>query len=233
MRALTVQVLGSPVLEWDGQTVAVPARKSLLLLCLLALRNAPVSREEAAQLLWNGRLSSVRQALYQLRRLPGAEQWLQADDQLQLNAVTDVAEFERNLDDGNSEAALQLWRGPLLEGIDFDDAAELQRQFDEEAVRLEQLLRLALGSRARELETQGELRRALAKVQRLLQLDPLDEVSVRSAMRLELLLDRPVAALSRYRSWTEQLKDEVGAEPREDTVQLAQAIERGELPDGV
>lgn len=233
MRPLTVQVLGAPVLEWDGQSVTVPARKSLLLLCALAIRHRPLSREEAAALLWNGRLSSVRQALYQLRRLPGADEWLQADDQLRLNAVTDTGEFERHIEDGDSEAALRLWRGRLLEGVAFDDSAELQRLFDEEAGRLEQLLRQALRSRARELELQGDLRQALATVQRLLTIDPLDEAAVRNALRLEMLLDRPEAALSRYRSWAQQLRDEVGAEPQEATVQLAQAIEQGELPAGL
>ncbi len=232
-RRLKVQLLGQPALEWDGQPVNVPARKSLLLVCLLALRQAAVTREEAATLLWNGRLSNVRQALYQLRRLPGAEVWLEAEgDQLLLHAGTDAAEFERHIEEGQFESALALWRGRLAEGLDFSDAEELQLLFEEEAARLERLLRQALVSRAGELELAGSFEAALAVCERLLKLDPLDETTVRTTMRLEFLLNRATAALRRYRKWDDHLRSELSEEPREETRQLAEAIERGELPGG-
>lgn len=228
---LKVQLLGPPVLEWKGQAVTVPARKSLLLLCLLALRQTSISREDAATLLWNGRLSNVRQALYQLRRLPGADGWLEVEgDSLALHAQTDVADFEQLVDAGDNQGALAVWRGRLVEGMDFSDAGELHSQFEEEALRLERLLRQALVNRTEELELTGSFQEALIVIERLLALDPLDEAALRTAMRLEFLLDRANAALKRYRNWKQQLERELSAEPQEQTRQLAEAIELGELP---
>lgn len=232
-KRISIQMLGQPTLEWNGEQVVIAARKSLALVCLLALRQEPLSRDEVARLLWNSRLSNVRQALYQLRQLPGAENWIDAGEQLGLHASTDVHEFERLLNAGEYEAALQLWRGPFLSGLNLDDdAAELQRMFDDEAARLDELFRRALTARTAELEEDGELQPALDLVTQLLRLDPLDEVALRHALRLEFLLERPEAALSRYRSWVEHLAEELDAQPDPETRQLAQAIERGQLPSG-
>src|SRR5690625_436601 len=116
-------MLGQPTLECNGEQVVLAARKSLALVCLLALRQEPLSRDEVARLLGNGRFANVSRALYQLRQLPVAENWVDAGEQLGLHASTDVHEVERLRNAGEYEAALQLGRGPVLSGVNLDDDA--------------------------------------------------------------------------------------------------------------
>lgn len=73
--APTLRLLGSPVLEWQGQEVALQ-QKQLALLIYAALEG-PCPRADLTELFWGpGRGANLRTALYKLRGLPGAEGWL-------------------------------------------------------------------------------------------------------------------------------------------------------------
>lgn len=229
---LTVRMLGAAQLDWQGTAVSVPSRKSLVLMCLLAMQEAPLSRQETADLLWDGGLGNVRQALYQLRRLPGADQWLSRSEELAIAVQTDVSRLEAYVAEGDFAAAIGLWRGPFLDGLNVEDCPEVQVRFEDEARRVEALYRVALTSQASELERSADLAGALAVTEKLFRLDPFDEASVQRAMRLEFMLDRSETALLRYQNWARDLEAELGAEPAEETVQLAASIREGKLPQG-
>jgi len=75
--ALTVDVVGSFRLSWQGEPVQVTSRKGRALLAFLSVRQGPVPRTTLAELLWGPRGGrNLRQLLYTLRRLPGAADWL-------------------------------------------------------------------------------------------------------------------------------------------------------------
>ncbi len=229
---LSVSLLGPPRLSFEGSQISVPSRKSLALLCLLACQDAPLSRREAADLLWDGGLANVRQALYQLRQLPGAADWLDPGTDLMISAWTDVAELETLIAAGDYEAAIALWRGPFMDGLSVPDCPDVQLRFDEEGRRVEALLSVALTSLASELMKAGELTGALTATEQQLKLDPFDEASLERAMRLEFMLDRPEAALLRYEEWTRALAEDLSSEPGPETSKLAAAIREGHLPPG-
>ena len=229
---LSVSLLGNPRLSFEGTDITAPSRKSLALLCLLSCQAAPMSRKEAANLLWEGGLGNVRQALYQLKQLPGADEWLDSDTDLTVAAHTDVAELEALIAEGDFEAAIGLWRGPFMDGLTLADCPDVQLRFDEEERRVEALLSVALTSQASELMKAGNLAGALTAVEQQLRLDPFDEASLQRAMRLEFMLDRPEAALVRYGEWAQALAAELNTEPGRETNSLADAIREGHLPPG-
>lgn len=92
---LRASLLGPVQLFYMGEELRPSSRKALCLIVVLALRGRPVLREELAELLWGpGKLRNLRQALYQLKALPGAEEWLEVGDQhVRLLAETDVQEL--------------------------------------------------------------------------------------------------------------------------------------------
>lgn len=229
---LRVSLLGTPHLSFEGAGITVPSRKSLALLCLLACQDAPMSRKEAAELLWDGGLANVRQALYQLRQLPGADEWLDPGTDLAIDCHTDVAELEALISEGRYESAISLWRGPFLDGLSVADCPDVQLRFDEEGRRVEALLQVALASQSSELMKAGDLAGALQTTEQQLRLDPFDENGLQRAMRLEFMLDRPKAALARYADWTQALASELTSEPSQETAALAAAINEGHLPAG-
>lgn len=231
MDGLYVSMLGSPELEWNGTPLEVASRKSLALLCLLALRGAPLTRTDAAGMFWDGGLANVRQAVYQLRRLPGADEWLKAENDLTVLAVSDVALLQEFVREGSFAEALSLWRGPFLHGLELPDSGEVEAYFAEAGARVDRLLRTALAGRGRALEAEGDLQGMLEITDWQLELDPFDEEAFRQALRLEFLLERPGVAAQRFRNWKGRLRDELGAEPSALTVELATAIAAGRLPE--
>lgn len=227
---LSVRLLGSPQVEFGGETLTVASRKSLLLICLLALRDSPLSRTEAAELLWQGGLGNVRQAVYQLRQLPGAEHWLTAGDELDIQAQTDVRLLEEAVRNGDYSGAVELWRGPFLSGLEYSDSEELQYRLDEESQRIETLYKQALTGLADQFEESGDLEQALETHEALLRADPFAELSLRQAMRLEFLLDRRALALQRFDSFARLLDTELASAPQAETARLADLIKEGNLP---
>ena len=92
---LTVTMLGGLRFTWQGEELVPQSRKGAALLVLLARSHKSVEREELAELLWEpGKLASVRQALYELRKLPGADGWLIEDGStVRLVSESDVTDF--------------------------------------------------------------------------------------------------------------------------------------------
>ncbi len=217
MTALRVRLLGRPELRLEGDPLPVRG-KALALLYRLALR--PASRPEASALLWGDDGSqSLRQALVALRKLPEADSWLLDGEPLDLRASVDAREFETACREGDAERAVQLYAGSLLEGFQLTGGADFHDWLEVERARLEQLLGTVLRVRAEEL-TESQPREALALLDRVLTLDPLDERAVQDALRLELDLDSPEAARARLTAFWRRLQTELGAQPLPQTLRL-------------
>lgn len=91
--------------------------KGSAFLFLLAATPDGLPRRELTELLWDaGKARNLRQALFQLRRLPGAESWLQGGNaqNLCVNAQSDLSAFERAVQAERYEEALTFWRRPFL-----------------------------------------------------------------------------------------------------------------------
>jgi DNA-binding SARP family transcriptional activator len=80
MAALTLHLLGPPIIELDGATVQLGRRKAVALLAYLALSGGPHTRDALATLLWpeldqSRARGQLRRTLSLLQRTLG-EQWL-------------------------------------------------------------------------------------------------------------------------------------------------------------
>lgn len=226
---LTVTMLGGLRFTWQGEELVPQSRKGAALLALLARSHKSVEREELAELLWEpGKLASVRQALYELRKLPGADGWLIEDGStVRLVSESDVTHFEaasRN----DSERATTLYTGPFLEGFKdlgvpaFTDWVANER----DALGREYLTVLKL--EAARLEREGQLAAARLRVQEALEMDALDESLYRTGMRLSYAEGDLVRARELYTRCVRMLREEFGAEPAEEAQRLAAMIEREE-----
>src|SRR5688572_11658376 len=116
-----LQLLGSPTIETDGTTVALPFERRTQLLVMLALRGAWVGRAEAAALLWPEAsstlaLTHLRKTLFRLRGLPWADCVQAQGGSLRVEADTDLQRFQQALHGQRPRDALALHAGPLLAG---------------------------------------------------------------------------------------------------------------------
>lgn len=234
--ALQVTLFGAPQLSWCGEPVTPPTRKGTALVCYLAARAEPVERVDLAELLWgtgSAGLRNLRWEIHQLRRLPGAQAWLDAapgSPTVAVRALTDLARFTRAATAGSSAEALQVYGHPsapqFLAGLSPRGAPAFTDWLEDERARLERWLHAQLRNRADELEAAGDLARAQELLSSALQLDPLDEGAHRSSIRVALLQGDIGAASARYEACRRLLAEELGLEPTAETLELAAAIER-------
>src|SRR5262245_53967036 len=198
MARLHLTVLGGFELRADTRTIAVPIKKARALLTYLALRPGRAhTRETLVGLLWGDASEerarhSLRQVMFRLRqvfaRARNASLVVRGDTvTLDTAAISvDALEFQRLLGLGTVralETALALYRGALLEGVHLDEALfEEWLQPERERLRT-----AALGALARVLDhhtRRGPIEAALQTATRLLALDPLQEGTHRTLMRL-------------------------------------------------
>ena len=245
---LHIHLLGNFQLTYGDQPVTTvnQARLQSLLAYLLIHRQAPQARHHVAFTFWPDvgeaqARNNLRQMLHQLRHaLPNAEQFLQADaNTVQWVAVApfhlDVAAFEaavRHADNATRNAdrratsetlqtALAYYRGDLLPGCYDDWIAPERERLREQAQHLCQQL-------IQRLEADRDYVAALTVAQRLRQLDPLDETTYVSSMRLHALNQDRAGALRVYQECVMLLQRELAVEPGDELQTLYKRLQRVE-----
>ncbi|MEO6362787.1 MAG: BTAD domain-containing putative transcriptional regulator [Caldimonas sp.] len=233
---LELRVLGVPMLCRGQDTIALPIRKSMALLLLVASHREGLPRSRVAGLLWpdldesSGR-RNLRRELARLREC-GAGDAVRVDgDRLAAGdgLARDVDVFDRSAGEGRAEDALALWRGPPADGFSLGDSQAFDDWLEGERGRWRESRRSALLAAAAASEARGEPARALGHVEALLADDPLQEQHYRQAMRLLAACGRRETALARYEHCRELLRSELGLAPMAETEALAAMLrsERG------
>ncbi|HEY3266612.1 MAG TPA: BTAD domain-containing putative transcriptional regulator [Armatimonadota bacterium] len=219
-----------------------PSHKAAALLAALAFRpERPQPREVLAEILWpeaepDAARNRFRVALSALRRIlepPGTAPGsvlLAGRNTVQLHPDalhTDVAEFERALDEAASGApeargdalarAVGLYRGDLLMGF-YENWVQPERE-RLNATYVEALIQLA---RAR--EEAGDLPGAIEAARRAAAEDPLREPAHQRLMALHLAAGDPTAAFRQYRDLRRILRREIGQPPSPATRAIAETI---------
>lgn len=109
-------------------------RRRLALLAILACSRRAVSRDKLVAYLWEDADTErarklLSESIYVIRKALGEDALLVAGDTVELNARvvwSDVAEFSAALEQQDDGLAVQLYRGPLLDGFFVSDAPEFE-----------------------------------------------------------------------------------------------------------
>jgi adenylate cyclase len=229
MRHAHIQLLGSfRLIDAAGKDVSLAARKAPQLLAILALSAPqPVRRDRLIGLLWGDMPEerarhSLRQLLSSLRKEIDV---VHADGDglgLDLEACdVDVLELRRLATSESREAltrAVDLYRGPLLEGADSTEWLTAERR------RVDELTAGAMARLAGAHAEAEDLAAASQVLRRWLELDPCAEEAYRQLMRtLDAAGDR-AGALQVYQRCIDALRRELGATPSEATTALYRAL---------
>ena len=251
MPRLELSFLGPPHLARGGDPVTVDTRKAVALLALLALSEAPRTREQLTILLWPEHdrahaRAALRRTLSTLKKAVGDgvlsidREVLAIDEQADL--WLDTAAFQaawhacgEHQPDGSSclealEAAVALYRGDFLAGFTLRDSAAFDDWQWEQADVLRRELARYLERLVEGHQHRGNLTGAIEHARRWLELDPLHEAAQRTLMRLLAWAGQRSEALRHYRTCVRILELELGVPPLEETTELYRAIKENRLP---
>ena len=219
---LRLITFGGLALEPNGTPVVPrvrPPRLALLAL-LAATGDRGVTRERLVALFWpeadedHGR-HSLRQALYALRNEAGQDV-VHAGPALQLNSqalTSDIEEFRLSLGRGDRRRAVDLYRGPFLDGFYLSGSSEFERWVEQERTRLAQAASSALLELAGESAAAGRHDESARWWQRLNLLEPLSARFVLGYAHARLASgDRP-QALAAIRAHQSLVRQELEVEP--------------------
>lgn len=232
---MQIKLLGPFDVRLDGRPLPpVRSRKGLWLLAQLALRQGrEVDRTWLAGTLWSESpdtqaLASLRRTLTDLRAALGAFDGKVVTPNpkslllVESGVWVDVAEFDRlatstELDD--LEAALALYRGPLLEGC-AEEWVLGDRQSREETFlqASERAARLAIENR--------ETTRAIGFLKRAIAVDPFRESATRNLMEAYAANGDHAAAVVAFRHLRERLLYELNGDPSAETIALLERIRK-------
>jgi TolB-like protein/DNA-binding SARP family transcriptional activator/pimeloyl-ACP methyl ester carboxylesterase len=242
MTPLRLSVLGGfRLTDSAGQAVVIPVRKAMFLLAIVAAaRDRQVSRDRLMSFLWGTRgetqaHASLRQALHALRRsLPAMSDALLAGREM-VSLQHDRADVDlwrmRDaigcLDREGMATAVDLYKGPFLDGIGAAEAAlsdwldETRREVENEVISLlKELMECQLAA--------GAAKEAVSAGRRLVQIDPLSEASHRLLIRALAIAGDRAAAAQQYADCRELLARELAVVPSDETEALFRSIARAE-----
>ncbi|MEX0892871.1 MAG: BTAD domain-containing putative transcriptional regulator [Gemmatimonadota bacterium] len=215
----------------DGQVEGRAAQKRrLALLSLLAVPPGHlVSRDKLVGYLWperndRGARRLLSTAVYELRRELGEELVLTAGDEVGLNpaAITsDVAEFTRAVEQNDHGRAVEIYHGPFLDGAYPGGSAAFEQWADSERQRYARMYREALETLALTHEREGDLRTAVDSWRRLANEDPCNRRVALGYMGALASVGERARALQFYGVYEALLREEYGAEPDPEVVQVA------------
>lgn len=228
----TVLTLGGAQVEGPAGPLAGRAshrRRVAVLALLAASRTGSLAREKIAGYLWpdstagKGR-RGLTESLYLLRKELGEDAFVSSGDELSLNpevVTSDVAAFEAALRAGDARRAVELYRGPFLDGFYVDDAQPFGEWVDAERARLEHAYADALERLAEAAGSAGDAEEAVRWWRQAAALDP---CSSRLALRLMRALDAAgdrASAIRHARTHAAVLREELGMDPDPEVAALA------------
>lgn len=163
-----------------------------------------------------------------------SEHWIDAVLFSELTRSTEM-HLHRRLDAcpqciGRLEAAADLYTGDFLSGLTVPDAEEFEawRVAQQESLHTQALV--AFDALASYYERRGEIEKARRFFARRLELEPWDEETHRRVMRMLARHGLRGAALQQFESCKRILEVELGVDPSSETLELAQQIHDGTLP---
>jgi TolB-like protein/DNA-binding SARP family transcriptional activator/Tfp pilus assembly protein PilF len=235
---LYLRAFGGLSLEDGGRPIvgAATQRARLALLALLATAgDRGVSRDRVLALFWPDKdvehaRAALRQALYTLRRDAGEPDLILGTAELALNRDIvggDILEFDAALGAGNLEAAIDLYRGALLDGLYLRDVPEFERWAERERDRRLQQYRAALEQLATAAAAREDFQLACAWWERLVASDPLSATFAVALMKALVRAGDHSAALQHARDHERAVRAELDVAPDPSVVAVVRDIRAG------
>src|SRR5437016_9330289 len=234
---LVLELLGTLSLRNATPPVPVSAqqKRSLGLLAILALagrQGFPRDRIEAY--LWPESSAplarhSLDQTVYAIRHALGSDFILSTGRELRLNpdlVQVDAWEFEEAIRGRQWGAAVERYKGTLLDGFHFTDSREAESWIEAERARLLREYQKAVEFLAKDAAEAGDHARSVTWWRRLANSDPLSAGATKKLMLALAAAGDRAGAVQYARVYQELVRQELEMEPDSEIADLAAALSR-------
>jgi serine/threonine-protein kinase len=233
-----LEVLGRLDLTRDegGRVLSIvnqPKRSALLAYLALEGGDGVLRRDRVIEVFWpdleaEQARHALRQSLYVLRGSLGSQAVVsQGDDEISVAPEVvwcDAVAFGAAIAADRPDVAMDLYSGPLLSGFYLEDVIEFEHWVDRQRLRLDRLATEAAWRLAAEREAAGDGRAALHWGRRAASLAPFDESVIRRLLELHARLGDRAGALNAFESFAGRLREELEAEPTEETLAVVERL---------
>jgi predicted ATPase/DNA-binding SARP family transcriptional activator len=240
---LFLGLLGPPEVTWDGSSVPIARRQTRAVLYRLAADLRPLPRAQLCYLFWpdvaetTARRNLTRLLVLLRRALPQSDVLLAEDETVSLDSeqvCCDAAEFVRltaTADRAVRRLALQqavdLCRGPFLDGFALPDCPEFEAWLDTERRAWERRTLDTLAALIEAHTAERDYAAAIAAAERYLQADELAEDIQRRLIALYAATGDRTAALRQFERLAVVLERELGVAPLPETRAVYEAVREG------
>jgi DNA-binding SARP family transcriptional activator/TolB-like protein len=237
---IRLRTLGSLQLHDDAgeearAVLSQPRRVALFVYLALASPRGFHRRDRLLALFWpdhddtRGR-NALNQAVHFLRRELGTDSILShADDEIGVNrghVWCDALELEAALAAGRLDEAVELYRGPFLDGVHVSSAApEFEQWVHAERDRLGQFYVNALRRMAEERESVADYAGAVVWLRKLAAHDPFDWQATLRLMKALVAAGDDVGAIRHARVHEALLREEIGAPVHPEIAALTRTLQ--------
>ena len=226
----SLQLLGRAHAVTEDGIKDLPDNQTTWFCAFLCCRDGWVGRDEILGIFWpdeDERVArhNLSQLLYNCRKQTWASGLEAERTRVRLELDSDVKRFRDAVARGEWQHAVELYRGDLLESTvvgatsgQFQDWLELERE------SLQVGWREGAVWRALELEGAGEFAQAADLLAPVMRRDLLAEEVLQPYIRCVARSGRRDMALQAFEQFRQRLAEDLGMEPLEETIELAEAI---------
>ena len=226
---MRLELFGNVRILENGRSKAIEIRRPSALLLYLAYRREWLSRDELRYLFNPDVIDSVakrklRIQIYRAKQVPWGKRLEVNDGQLRFLIDSDVADFDKAIQEKNYLKAIKIYKGKLFGDSNLSNSANFSSWLEHERrLRHEQWLKANL-EYSKILEKKNSPEKAVKYLSVVLQAEPMDEKTLQKYMLLNNALNEREKALRAYNLFKRYLQKELGLPPQEATVNIAAAI---------
>jgi predicted ATPase/DNA-binding SARP family transcriptional activator len=233
--ATYAKLFGRAAIRHEGRWLQPPAGKTSALLYFLAYSGGWVGRDELTYLFWADSTEdkarrNLRRILTTIRALPYATAFDTDARRVRWPIDTDVSAFQQALSEQRRATAAELYEGVLLDGLEVPHSPEFDGWLGLERQACHERWRRSLLDWATEFEACDRFREAGEILARLFRADAFDEEVLRRHIRALHASGQRSKARDAFDAFTKSLQAEFGTEPEPATVEIGDAIRRGQPP---
>lgn len=216
---------------------AITQRRPVALLAILAAsqRSGGLTRDKLAGLLWPDADSerarhSLTQTLYSARRALGVDDLFLIEGTVRLNEArisSDVADFEGALDADDVDAAIEVYRGPFLDGFFISGSSEFEPWVSSRRDQLEERLMASIERLAAEAERSGDVTRAIYLRKHQAAIRPLDSAIAAALVALLARTGNRAAGFRHAQQHAALVRDQLGLSPDPQLARLMRQLRDG------